>query len=66
MAFGQRLKLRLPAKRVPDAIERWIRHYESNRNEGEDFRAFAERVGTGELEGLVKACRCPWSSAWRR
>ena len=31
VGFGQRLKLRLPAKRVPDAIERWIRHYESSR-----------------------------------
>jgi len=59
VSFGQRLKLRLPAKRVPDAIERWIRHYESSRNEGESFRAFAERVGTGELEGLVKDLSMP-------
>ena len=59
VAFGQRLKLRLPAKRVPDAIERWIRHYESSRNEGESFRAFAERVGTAELEGLVKDLSMP-------
>jgi sulfite reductase (ferredoxin) len=59
VAFGQRLKLRLPAKRVPDAIERWIRHYESSRNEGESFRTFAERVGTGELEGLVKDLSMP-------
>ena len=59
VSFGQRLKLRLPAKRVPDAIERWIRHYESSRTEGESFRAFAERVGTGELEGLVKDLSMP-------
>jgi sulfite reductase (ferredoxin) len=57
--FGQRLKVRLPAKRVPDAIERWIRHYESSRTEGESFRAFAERVGTGEFEGLVKDLSMP-------
>ena len=31
VVFGQRLKARLPAKRVPDAVERWIRHYEENR-----------------------------------
>ena len=58
--FGQRLKLRLPAKRVPDAIERWIRHYEANRSERRgDFRGFAERVGTGDLEDLVKDLAMP-------
>ncbi|HUH79940.1 MAG TPA: nitrite/sulfite reductase [Solirubrobacteraceae bacterium] len=59
VGFGQRLKVRLPAKRVPDAIERWIRHYESSRTEGESFRSFAERVGTGEFEGLVKDLSMP-------
>ena len=49
--FGQRLKQRLPAKRVPDAVERWIRHYEATRTEGEEWGAFVERVGTPELEG---------------
>jgi sulfite reductase beta subunit-like hemoprotein len=59
VAFGERLKLRLPAKRVPDAVERWIRHYESERADGEPFDAFASRVGTGELEGLVKDLSLP-------
>jgi sulfite reductase beta subunit-like hemoprotein len=57
--FGTRLKLRLPSKRVPDAIERWIGHYEANREEGEEWNDFAERVGTGELEGLVKDLSMP-------
>jgi sulfite reductase (ferredoxin) len=57
--FGQRLKLRLPAKRVPEAVERWIRHYESARGEGEAWGAFVERVGTPELEGLVKDLSLP-------
>jgi sulfite reductase (ferredoxin) len=57
--FGTRLKLRLPAKRVPEAIERWIRHYESSRSDGEAWGAFAERVGTGELESLVKDLSMP-------
>jgi len=57
--FGTRLKLRLPSKRVPDAIERWIGHYESNRNDGEEWNDFAERVGTGELEALVKDLSMP-------
>jgi sulfite reductase (ferredoxin) len=57
--FGQRLKLRLPAKRVPEAVERWIRHYESASGDGEEWGAFVERVGTPELEGLVKDLSLP-------
>ncbi len=57
--FGQRLKLRLPAKRVPDAVERWIRQYEADRQDGETFDAFAERVGTPELEATVKDLSMP-------
>jgi sulfite reductase beta subunit-like hemoprotein len=57
--FGARLKLRLPSKRVPDAIERWIGHYEANRLQGEEWNDFAERVGTAELEGLVKDLSMP-------
>jgi sulfite reductase beta subunit-like hemoprotein len=59
VAFGQRLKLRLPAKRVPEAVERWIRHYEASREDGEEWRAFAERVGTAELESQVKDLSMP-------
>ncbi len=59
VSFGQRLKLRLPAKRVPEAIERWLRHYESARQDGEKWGAFCQRVGTSELEGLVKELSMP-------
>jgi len=54
VVYGQRLKVRLPAKRVPEAIERWIRHYLDNRSEDEEFNAFVERVGATEFEDLVK------------
>ena len=57
--FGTRLKLRLPAKRIPDAIERWVGHYESSRTDGEEWNDFVERVGTGELEDLVKDLSLP-------
>jgi sulfite reductase beta subunit-like hemoprotein len=57
--FGTRLKLRLPSKRVPDAVERWISYYESNRQESEEWNAFVERVGTSELESLVKDLSMP-------
>jgi sulfite reductase beta subunit-like hemoprotein len=52
--YGQRLKARLPAKRVPEAVERWVRFYESDRAEGEEFNAFVDRVGTQEFEARVK------------
>ncbi len=59
VAFGQRLKLRLPAKRVPEAVERWVRMYEAGREEGEAFRAYIERVGVPELEAKVKELSLP-------
>ncbi len=57
--FGVRLKSRLPAKRVPDAVERWVRYYESERQAGEEFNAFAERVGSAEFEARVKDLSMP-------
>jgi sulfite reductase (ferredoxin) len=57
--YGQRLKARLPAKRVPDAVERWVRFYESDRVAGEEFNAFVDRVGSGEFEARVKDLTLP-------
>ncbi|MFL5834221.1 MAG: nitrite/sulfite reductase, partial [Solirubrobacterales bacterium] len=59
VAFGKRLKSRLPAKRVPEAVERWIRLYETERNEGEEFNPFAERVGAEPFEAAVKDLTLP-------
>jgi sulfite reductase beta subunit-like hemoprotein len=59
VVYGTRLKVRLPAKRVPDAVERWVRHYEANRNDGEEFNPFAERVGAKEFEDLVRDIALP-------
>ncbi|MDX6733768.1 MAG: hypothetical protein QOC54_3716, partial [Baekduia sp.] len=54
VGYGTRLKVRLPAKRVPVAVERWIRMYEAERTEGETFKAYADRVGTTRFEDEVK------------
>jgi sulfite reductase beta subunit-like hemoprotein len=59
VVYGHRLKARLPAKRVPDAVERWIRHYQENREEGEEFNAFAERVGPEVFQEQVKDLALP-------
>ena len=57
--FGTRLKSRLPSKRVPEAVERWVRLYEAERGEGEEFNAFAERVGAPAFEEKVKDLTLP-------
>jgi sulfite reductase beta subunit-like hemoprotein len=59
VSYGQRLKARLPAKRVPEAIERWVRYYESERSDGEEFNAFVARVGTQQFEARVKDLSMP-------
>jgi sulfite reductase beta subunit-like hemoprotein len=57
--YGQRLKARLPAKRVAEAVDRWVRFYESERADGEPFRAFVDRVGAEEFELKVKDLTLP-------
>jgi sulfite reductase beta subunit-like hemoprotein len=57
--YGQRLKARLPAKRVPDAIERWVRFYQEERETDEAFNTFAERVGTKGFEERVSDLTMP-------
>jgi sulfite reductase beta subunit-like hemoprotein len=59
VAYGERLKSRLPAKRVPDAVERWIRFYEAERTDGEVFNAFVARVGAKRFQELVKDLAMP-------
>jgi sulfite reductase beta subunit-like hemoprotein len=60
IVYGERLKVRLAAKRVPEAVERWIRFYEAERyNESEVFNAFAHRVGTGAFEEQVRDLAMP-------
>jgi sulfite reductase beta subunit-like hemoprotein len=59
IVYGTRLKVRLPAKRVPEAVERWIRKYEAEREDGEAFNAYAARVGTTEFEDTVRDLAMP-------
>ena len=59
VALGERLKVRIPAKRVPDAVERWIRFYEEKRTDGEEFNDTVARVGTEEFAAAVKDLALP-------
>ena len=57
--MGQRLKARLPSRRVPEAVERWLRCYESERNPSEEFNAFVARIGVDRFESLVSDLALP-------
>jgi sulfite reductase beta subunit-like hemoprotein len=59
VVYGTRLKVRLAAKRVPEAVERWLRMYETERQEGEEFNDFAERVGSARFEEEVRELAMP-------
>jgi sulfite reductase beta subunit-like hemoprotein len=57
--IAERLDVRVPAKRIPDAVERFVHHYQANRHEGEGFNDFVDRVGTTEFEDLIKDLSVP-------
>ena len=50
---------RLPAKRVPEAVERWLRLYAAERAGEETFNEFVDRVGTAPFEAAVKDLAMP-------
>ena len=59
LRLGTLLKVRLPAKRVPDAVERFVRLYEAERNDGEEFNDYFDRVGRDPFEAAVKDLTLP-------
>ncbi len=59
MRIGTQLKVRLPAKRTPDAVERLVRLYERDRNDGEEFNAFFDRVGAAVFEKEISDLTLP-------
>jgi sulfite reductase beta subunit-like hemoprotein len=59
LRFGQQLKLRLPAKRGPEAAERLIRLYEAQRQPGETFNACFDRLGAKPFEEALADLALP-------
>ncbi|MBM4415149.1 MAG: nitrite/sulfite reductase [Chloroflexi bacterium] len=58
--IGDLLKTRVPAKRAPEVVERFIAHYQAERlGPDEEFNAFAQRVGTKQLEALLTDLALP-------
>lgn len=59
LRIGQQLKVRMPAKRAPEAVERFIRVYESSRRAGEEFNATFDRIGAAPFEAAVQDLTLP-------
>ena len=51
--IGLRVKTKVPAKRMPDALRKVLDFYKSERNDEEIFRDFAARVGPETFEPLL-------------
>ena len=51
--FGERVKTKVPAKRVPDALKRVISDYDSNHDNDELFKDYVRRVGTDYYENML-------------
>ena len=51
--IGQRLKSRVPAKMMPDAIKRILSFYQEQRTEDEPFKEFVARLGAAAFEPVV-------------
>jgi len=51
--IGQRVKTKVPAKKVPEALGRILRHYMEFREEGEQFKDFVVRIGPESFEPLL-------------
>ena len=51
--IGLRVKSKVPAKRVPEAVRAVISHYQQDRNDGEAFKDYAARVGAATFEPVL-------------
>jgi sulfite reductase beta subunit-like hemoprotein len=55
--IGQRVKARVPAKKMPEAVEKMIGFYKNERQDGELFKDFVVRVGPSSFEPLLAGYR---------
>ncbi len=59
VSFGIQM-LKIPARRVPEAVEHLVRMYRSERREGEAFTAFVDRLGKARFQQeLAPYCVLP-------
>ena len=51
--IGLRVKTKVPAKRIPEAIRTVLSHYQQDRNDGEAFKDYMARVGPETFEPIL-------------
>jgi len=54
LRIGQLLKVKIPAKRAPEVVERFISLYERERQDGEEFNDTADRLGSQPYEAAIR------------
>ena len=56
-AIGERIPRRkVPAKQVPRLMRLMLTHYQKNRQDGEPFNRFVQRVGRAPFEEIIDIC----------
>tara|TARA_B100001559_G_scaffold16297_1_gene13830 strand:- start:6047 stop:7879 length:1833 start_codon:yes stop_codon:yes gene_type:complete len=56
--IGARIpKVKIPAKLAPNVLKQMVSYYKENKQSGELFNKFVDRVGTGKFEELAKAAQ---------
>ena len=53
LEYAGRLKAKIAAKLVPQAISRVLNYYQENRNDGEEFNDFVHRTESAAFESLL-------------
>jgi len=51
--YGQRLGVKVPAKRIPEAVRDIVAFYKEHRQDGEEFNPFVDRVGLKPFEAIA-------------
>lgn len=55
--IGQRVKTKVPAKKMPEALNKILEYYQDQRNAGEPFKDFVSRQGATAFEPLLQEFR---------
>jgi sulfite reductase beta subunit-like hemoprotein len=55
--IAQRVKTKVPTKRIPEALQRLLDYYKENRREDEAFKEFVARVGSDAFEPVLAEFR---------
>lgn len=57
--FGRRVKTKVPAKRVPQLTRHILDFYQGQRQNGESFNQFVDRMGTEPFEAIAEEYKDP-------